>query len=63
MKIFSSSSINSLVVHNPFQKDYDHIGRVPHYKYWSPEQEPDATDNFVGVLTQNLRRLAYYHNL
>ena len=39
------------------------MGRVPHYKYWSPEQEPDPTENFVGVLTQNLRKPVYYHNL
>ena len=60
---FSYSSINGLVVCNPFQKDYNHIGRVPHYKYWIPKQEPDPTENFVGVLTQNLRKPVYYHNL
>ena len=63
MKIFSYSSINSLVVRNPFQKDYDHMGRIPHYKYWSPKQEPDPTEIFVGVLTQNIRKPVYYHNL
>ena len=52
-----------MVVRNPFQKDYDHTGRTPHYKYWSPEQEPDPTETFIGVLTQNLRKPAYYHNL
>ena len=39
------------------------MGRAPHYKYWSPEQEPDPTENFVGVLTQKLRKPMYYHNL
>ena len=39
------------------------MGRAPHYKYWSPEQEPDPTENFVGVLTQSLRKPVYYHNL
>ena len=63
LKVFSYSSINGLVVHNPFQKDYDHIGRIPHYKYWSPEQEPDPTENFVGALTQILSKTVYYHNL
>ena len=52
-----------MVARNPIQKDYDHAGRFPHYKYWSPEQEPDLTENFVGVLSQNLRKLVYYHNL
>ena len=45
------------MVRNPFQKDYDHTGRFPHYMYWSPEQEPDSTENFVGVLIQDLGNL------
>ena len=52
-----------MVARNPFQKDYDHTGRIPHYKYWSPEQEPDPTENFVGALTQILSKSVYYHNL
>ena len=31
--------------------------------YWSPEQEPDSTENFVQVLTQDLGKPTYYHNL
>ena len=37
VKIFSYSSVNGLVVRNPFPKDYVHMGVVPHYRYWSPE--------------------------
>ena len=51
------------MVRNPFQKNYDHVGRFPHYKYWSPEQEPDPTENFLGALTQILSKPVYYHNL
>ena len=44
LKMFTYSSINGFMVHNPFQKDYDHAGRFPHCMYWSPEQEPNSTE-------------------
>ena len=52
-----------MVVRNPFQKDYDHMSRIPHYTYRSPKQEPDPTESFVGDPTQILRKPVYYHNL
>ena len=60
---FSHMSVQKLLVRNPFQRDSLCLYSTDHYKYWSPEQEPDPTENFVGALSQKIDKPNFYHNI
>ena len=51
------------MVRFPFQRDSLYLYSTAHYKYWTPKQEPDPTENFEGALSQKLDGPIFYHNI
>ena len=49
---FSYIPVQKLLVQNPFQRDSLCLYSTDHYKYWSPEQEPDSTEIFGSGFTR-----------